>query len=105
MGWRWKRAVVWPIRSTRTDPYFDFIGADLTRSYNPAKVAGVTRQFVWLRPDLFVIHDRVAASDPAYPKRFLLHGQDAFSQVGGAWQVDHAQGRLFMQTCCRPAPR
>lgn len=84
--------------SNRTDPYFDFIGADFTASYDPAKVNQVTREFVWLRPDLFVVFDRVDATDASYPKRFLLHGQGPFTENGGAWHVDHDQGRLFVRT-------
>ncbi len=86
------------VLSTWPDPAFDFIAADLTRSYSPDKAASVTRQFVFIRPDLFVVHDRVESTDAAYPKRFLIHGQAAFSQVGDAWRVDHDQGRMFLQT-------
>ncbi len=83
--------------SSRTDPYFDFIGADFTGSYDPAKVSQVTREFVWMRPDLFVVFDRVNSTDASYPKRFLLHGQGAFTENAGTWHVDHDQGRLFLR--------
>ena len=84
--------------SGRADPYFDFIGSDLTASYDPAKVDQVTREFVWIRPDLFVVFDRVNSLDASYAKRFLLHGQGPFVQDAGTWHVDHDQGRLFMRT-------
>jgi hypothetical protein len=84
--------------SGRNDPWFDFIGADLTASYDSAKVDRVTREFVWMRPDLFVVFDRVNSTDASYPKRFLLHGQGPFVETGGAWHVDHGQGRLFLRS-------
>jgi hypothetical protein len=84
--------------STRAAPAFDFIASDLTRSYSVAKVAQVTREFVWLRPDLLVVHDRVQATDPSYPKRFLLHGQGAFVEAAGDYHVDDGSGRLFLRT-------
>ncbi len=79
-------------------PYFDFVSADLTASYAAEKVQAVQREFVYLRPDLFVIHDRVTASDASYKKRFLLHGQSEFVQRADAWSVDDGQGRMFVRT-------
>ncbi|HUU02245.1 MAG TPA: heparinase II/III family protein [Myxococcota bacterium] len=86
------------VLSTRADPYFDFISADLTNSYNPDKVSRVTREFVWLRPDRFVVFDRIESRDASFKKRFLLHGQAEFVDDGGAWRVDDGQGRLFVKT-------
>ncbi len=79
-------------------PYFDFVTADLTASYSAQKVQDVEREFVYLRPDLFVIHDRVLSTDASYKKRFLLHGQNEFVQRSGAWSVDDGQGRMFAKT-------
>jgi hypothetical protein len=62
---------------------YDYIHADITRSYNssyvtdkfhPAKVALVTRNLLFLRPDEYiVIFDRVSSTKAEYPKRWLLH--------------------------------
>ncbi len=86
------------VLSTREDPYFDFISAELTNSYSPDKVSQVTREFVWLRPDLLVVFDRVESKDASYKKRFLLHGQGIFTDDGGTWHVDDGQGRMFVKT-------
>ena len=83
--------------STRPEPYFDFIAADLTASYDPAKAVLVTREFVWIRPDLFLVFDRVQSTDASYPKRALLHGQGPFVEQAGGWRVDDGQGRLWLQ--------
>lgn len=62
---------------------FDYIAADITAAYNStrwtepgsdAKVALVTRQFLYLRrEEVFVIHDRVETTRPSYLPKFLLH--------------------------------
>ncbi len=40
----------------------------------PEKCTLATRQIVFLMPNHFVIFDRVATTDPAYRKQWLLHG-------------------------------
>lgn len=49
-----------------------YVAGDCTRAYNPAKMANFTRQIVYLRPDTFVIFDRVTAKDPGFKKTWLL---------------------------------
>jgi hypothetical protein len=65
------------------DPRFVYVGSDLTDAYNNTayddngdggKVSRVTRQLVYLRgEDLVLVHDRVAATDGSYAKKWLLH--------------------------------
>ncbi|NOZ85040.1 MAG: hypothetical protein GXP49_02015 [Deltaproteobacteria bacterium] len=90
--------------TTNQDPYFDFIHADLTKSYSSDKVDLVTREFVWIRPDSFVVFDRVESTDADYKKRFLLHGQGQFNKSGDTYYVDDGQGRLFVETLLPKAP-
>ncbi len=63
--------------------YHDYAACDLTRAYtSPGVVAPgatpklreATRQLVYLRPELAVLFDRVEATSPAFPRRFMLHG-------------------------------
>ncbi|MFH1811264.1 MAG: heparinase II/III family protein [Pseudomonadota bacterium] len=84
--------------STGSSPAYDWIDADLTASYDPAKVTTVTRSFVWLRPDLFIVHDQVESTHASYPKRFLLHGLGPFVASGSDHYVDQDSGRLFVRT-------
>jgi hypothetical protein len=48
-----------------TSPLLDYAAGDATHSYPPQRVKSATRQFVYLRPDTFVVFDRVtpAADD------------------------------------------
>ena len=63
--------------------FHDYAACDATRAYNStafalapdtAKVREVTRQLVFLRPQLVVVFDRVEATDPAYEKHIQWHG-------------------------------
>ena len=56
-----------------TSPQFDYAAGDATYSYPPTRVKSVTRQFVYLRPDMFVIFDRVEAATSGLGIKWLLH--------------------------------
>jgi hypothetical protein len=56
-----------------TSPILDYAAGDATYSYPPTRVKSITRQFVYLRPDTFVIFDRVACAEPGIETRWLLH--------------------------------
>lgn len=56
-----------------TSPLFDYAAGDATHSYPPDRVRSITRQFVYLRPDTFVIFDRVQAAGAGQPITWLLH--------------------------------
>jgi hypothetical protein len=56
-----------------TSPLFDYAAGDATHSYPPTRVKSITRQFVYLRPDTFVIFDRVVNVKPGLETRWLLH--------------------------------
>lgn len=56
-----------------TSPLYDYAAGDATYSYPPGRVKSITRQFAYLRPDTFIVFDRVVKSDPRLPTRWLLH--------------------------------
>jgi hypothetical protein len=69
----------------------DYVACDVTQAYqnpmvttdgNTAKVDQVNPQFVYLRPDLLVVFDRVDSLDPSYEKRFILHAIKAPTTPG-----------------------
>jgi hypothetical protein len=76
-----ERATITQFESAPGD--FDYVAADITAAYNStrwsepgrkAKVALVTRQFLYLRePCAFVVYDRVEKTRADYRARFLLH--------------------------------
>jgi heparin/heparan-sulfate lyase len=56
-----------------TSPLFDYAAGDATYSYPPTRVKSITRQFVYLRPDTFVVFDRVAAAGEGQEMTWMLH--------------------------------
>jgi hypothetical protein len=99
------------ITAFQTSLCFDYVGCNVTAAYssagyvmngNTAKVSEVSRQLVFLHPELVVVFDRVESTDPSYEKRFLLHD----SQPGQAPTVNGLQfsitnpkgAQLFGQT-------
>jgi heparin/heparan-sulfate lyase len=77
---------------------FIYIAADATQSYHEAKCREAVRQFVYLKPDCFVLYDRVESVTPEQRKEFLLHFQHRPVQLEPAlWRADF-EGRLFVRT-------
>jgi len=56
-----------------TSPLFDYAAGDATHSYPPTRVKAITRQFVYLRPDVFVIFDRVVTAKTGLETIWNLH--------------------------------
>ncbi len=56
-----------------TSPLFDYAVGDATYSYPPTRVKSITRQFVYLRPDTFIIFDRVVAVEAGLETTWHLH--------------------------------
>jgi heparin/heparan-sulfate lyase len=56
-----------------TSPLFDYAAGDATHSYPPTRVKAITRQFLYIRPDAFVVFDRVEAAEPGLETIWNLH--------------------------------
>jgi hypothetical protein len=95
----------------QTSTCFDYVGCNVTAAYssvgylmngNTAKVSEVSRQLVFLHPELVVLFDRVESSDPSYEKRFLLHDSipgQAPTVSGLSFSITNPKGaHLFGQT-------
>lgn len=77
---------------------FIYAAGDATKSYFETKSKEVVRQFVYLKPDIFVIYDRVASIKTEQRKEFLLHFQNKPERLdNNTWKADHG-GRLFVRT-------
>lgn len=61
------------ITAYSTSPTYDYACGDATHSYPPSRVKRITRQFVYLKPDLFVVFDRVTPADPQLEIIWNLH--------------------------------
>jgi len=61
------------ITAYRTRPLYDYALGDARFSYNPADLKEITRQFFYLKPDVFVIYDRIEVTDAGKAPCWLLH--------------------------------
>jgi MYXO-CTERM domain-containing protein len=88
--------------------FHDYVACDVTRAYNSAsfaaqggrpKVREVTRQFVFLRPEILLVFDRVESLDVDFDKRFVLHGlaRPIFGD-NGTLVITRNGGRLLGRT-------
>jgi len=61
------------IISYESNSDFTYVVGDATRSYSAEKIKEFTRAFLYLRPNIFVIFDRVESAKADFVKRWLLH--------------------------------
>ena len=61
------------ITAYRTHPLYDCALGDARFSYTPDDVEQISRQFLYLKPDVFVIYDRIVVTDAAKKPCWLLH--------------------------------
>jgi len=59
-----------------TNNRYGYAATDMTDCYFPAKCKQAIRQFVLVRPDTFVVFDRVIAANAAFRKVWLMHSVD-----------------------------
>ncbi|MBQ4107540.1 MAG: heparinase II/III family protein [Lentisphaeria bacterium] len=77
---------------------FIYAAGDATGSYNKSKSREVIRQFVYLKPDTYVIFDRVESVRPDQQKEVLFHAQNEPVALGNrVWRFDNG-GSLFIHS-------
>jgi heparin/heparan-sulfate lyase len=64
----------------------------------PEKCTQVTRQLVFLKPDRFVVFDRITSTDPSYRKDWLLHTAHEPMLTDHTFRAEHHEGRMFCRT-------
>lgn len=74
-----------------------YVAGDCSRAYSPKKLKQWLRQIVYLRPDCFVVLDRVVATDKKFQKTWLLQAMKRPDERDGQLVVTHGKGRLFVQ--------
>ena len=89
-----KRTVAKPLPFAATDSY-TITGGDATACYAPEKCKEAVRQFVYIKPDYFVVYDRVESVKEDQDKVFLLHTIGEPVLKNNVWRSTHGQGALF----------
>ena len=75
-----------------------YVAGDCTKSYNPRKIEYFTRQIVFIRPNTFVIFDRVKSKNPSFTKTWLLQAMASPQGETPNFVITNGNGRLFVQT-------
>lgn len=78
--------------------YHVVTGGDATACYSAAKCREAVRQFVFIKPDYFVIYDRVTSVKPDQQKVFLLHSEGEPTLTERVWRSGINDGALFTKT-------
>ena len=82
-----------------------YIAGDCTRAYSGDKMDSFTRQIVFLRPNTFVIFDRVCSKDAGFKKTWLLQAMNVPTQTDKHLVITNGKGRLFVQTLLPERPQ
>ena len=77
---------------------FIYAAGDATGSYADTKSKEVIRQFVYLKPDLFVIFDRVESKKPEQTKEILFHAQNKPVEIAPMTHRIDNGGALYVNT-------
>ncbi|MBD3347915.1 MAG: hypothetical protein GF400_01815 [Candidatus Eisenbacteria bacterium] len=77
---------------------FTYAKGDATAAYSPDKLDYFTREVVYLKPDVFVILDRVGATSSSFEKRWLLHSINQPEVSGSTAVFQEGDSKLFAQT-------
>lgn len=109
---------------TKYDSGTDFVYSvgDATSGYdgNTHKAQQVLRKFLYIRPDLFVVYDKIKTKDTLITPKFVLHSVDTMAvngtpttiaanaeyhyTNGNTLTVDNGTGRLFSKTLIPASP-
>jgi heparin/heparan-sulfate lyase len=82
----------------KTTKYYDYAVGNATEAYSSHKVDLFTRQVIYLKPNLFVMFDRVASDRPEFAKRWLLHTINKPNIDGNTTTITESKGKLIVTT-------
>jgi len=79
-------------------PEYMYVAGDCTKAYAASKLESWIRQVVFIRPDAFVILDRVVSTRPEYKKTWLLHSRHEPKIEGKTFTLTNGDGHLVVQS-------
>ena len=82
---------------------YTYVKGDATAAYSSSKLELFTREIVYLKPDVFVVLDRVRAASPAFTKRWLLHSFNEPAVSGNSATITEGDSRLSVTSLLPPA--
>jgi hypothetical protein len=77
---------------------YDYMLGDATNAYDPSKLSKFTRQVVYLKPDIFVIFDRVLTTNAGIENKWVVDpAATPQDQGNGLITVDNGSGALWIK--------
>lgn len=90
------------IESFKDTDTFTYMKGDATAAYASSKLDLFTREIVYLKPDVFVILDRVEATSASFTKRWLLHTVHQPTISGNTATVTRGDSKLVVTSVLPP---
>ncbi len=83
-----------------TNPLYTYAANDMTEAYHPSKAEEVVRQLVFVKPDTFVVFDRVESTQANFDKTWLLQtaSEPDFRDDGRTFRTEQNQGAMLTRT-------
>lgn len=78
-------------------PQYLYVAGDCTKAYAPSKLSLWIRQILFVRPETFVVFDRVVNTKPEYQKTWLLHCRRQPEISGDTYAITNGNGRLTVR--------
>ena len=77
---------------------YDYVKGEATKAYDTAKLSKWTRQFIYLKPDIFVIFDNVITTSSGYQKKWnVVPATLPVDQGGGILKIANGAGALWIK--------
>ncbi|HUV38694.1 MAG TPA: HEAT repeat domain-containing protein, partial [Planctomycetota bacterium] len=73
------------------NPQFLYVAGDATKSYHPDKMKEFVRQFVYVKPNIILIFDRVESTRAEFEKRFVMHTHTEPLLADGVLRADASE--------------
>jgi len=80
------------------DAAFTYVIGDASKAYKPTRLTTYVRKFLYVKPDLFLVLDRVVLPTSTYPIRWLLQADNSPTVSGNQIAITNGNGRLFAKT-------
>jgi len=77
---------------------YTYVVGDATRSYSPDKIREFTRAFLYIRPNTFIIFDRIESTQADFIKTWLLHSAYEPELDKATVNISNDKGQLRMWT-------
>ena len=84
--------------SVDSSPYHAVGVGDATECYSPDKCQEAIRFFVFVKPDIFIVYDRITSKNDDQNKYFVLHTQNQLLKKSDTWYSRNGDGALFIKS-------